>query len=155
MLAVMAKPHFRAGVVMVVRRADGDVMAFSRADVAGQWQLPQGGIEPGESPEQAAWRELGEETGLGAQHVCLVGEYDGWTAYEWPMSMRRSARLGQVHRWFFFEPLGDDVVPTPDGSEFDGWRWIGVDELIDGVVEFRRGPYRQVLAESIDEAARG
>ena len=59
----MAKPHFRAGVVAVVRRSDGQVMAFERADAPGAWQLPQGGIESGETPEQAAWRELREETG--------------------------------------------------------------------------------------------
>ena len=61
----MAGPHFRAGVVAVVRRDDGLVMAFERADLPGQWQLPQGGLEAGESPVEAAWRELAEETGLG------------------------------------------------------------------------------------------
>jgi putative (di)nucleoside polyphosphate hydrolase len=141
----MAKPHFRAGVVTVVQRLDGCVLAFSRVDVPDQWQLPQGGIEPGETPRRAAWRELREETGLGRGQVRLVDEYDGWTAYAWPSSMQSSPRIGQAHRWFFFEPLLDDVVPEPDGSEFDGWRWMSVDELIANVVDFRRGPYLQVL----------
>src|SRR5687767_13981343 len=61
-LTPMAGHHFRAGVVAVVRRADGRVLAFERADLPGQWQLPQGGLDRGESPEQAAWRELEEET---------------------------------------------------------------------------------------------
>ena len=61
---VVAGHNFRAGIVAVVRRGDGRIMAFERVDSPGQWQLPQGGLERGETPEQAAWRELGEETGL-------------------------------------------------------------------------------------------
>jgi putative (di)nucleoside polyphosphate hydrolase len=141
----MAKPHFRAGVVAAVRRADGMLMAFERSDLSGEWQLPQGGIESGESPTAAAWRELAEETGLGTDDVRLVDEHHEWTVYAWPSSMRESQRFGQVHRWFFFEPLGDHIEPTPDGREFRGWRWIEPSELIELVVEFRKGPYRQVL----------
>ena len=55
-LGAMAMPHFRAGVIIVVRRADGSVLAFERRDVPGQWQLPQGGIEQGETITLAAWR---------------------------------------------------------------------------------------------------
>ena len=120
-------------------------MAFERSDLMGAWQLPQGGIERGETATQAVWRELEEETGLAEAHVRLIDEYDGWTVYTWPEEMRRSDRLGQVHRWFFFEPLDDDVEPRPDGSEFRGWTWMRPDDLIDCVVEFRKAPYRQVL----------
>jgi putative (di)nucleoside polyphosphate hydrolase len=141
----MAKPHFRAGVVAVVRRSDGQVLAFERADAPGAWQLPQGGIETGETPEQAAWRELREETGLGRRDVRLVEQPPAWTIYEWPLDMRQSERIGQAHRWFFFEPLDGDVVPSPDGSEFSAWRWMNATDLIDCVVEFRKGPYAQVL----------
>jgi putative (di)nucleoside polyphosphate hydrolase len=143
----MARPHFRAGVVAVVRRSDGRVLTFERNDIPGQWQLPQGGIERGETPEKAAWRELTEETGLGRADVELVGEHDEWTIYEWPASSRTSERIGQAHRWFFFEPIGsaDDLTPTPDGSEFDKWVWMAPDELITQVVAFRRRPYERVL----------
>ena len=141
----MAKPHFRAGVVAVVRRSDGHVMAFERADAAGAWQLPQGGIESGETPEQAVWRELWEETGLTRRDVRLVEQRPAWTIYEWPVDMRSSDRIGQAHRWFVFEPVDDDITPRPDGSEFTAWRWMLPTELIDCVVEFRRGPYAQVL----------
>lgn len=141
----MATPHFRAGVIAVVRRADGKVLAFERSDLSGEWQLPQGGLEDGESHEAAAWRELAEETGLTARDVRLVAEYDGFTVYEWPAGMRRNGRLGQVHRWFFFEPRRTAITPTPDGHEFRDWAWMSPDELVDVVVEFRKAPYRQVL----------
>lgn len=141
----MAKPHFRAGVIAVVRRHDGKVLAFERSDLSGEWQLPQGGLENGESHRAAAWRELEEETGLTDRDVRLVEEYDGFTVYEWPTAMRRNGRLGQVHRWFFFEPVADGLHPRPDGSEFSDWTWIDPGELIDRVVEFRKAPYRQVL----------
>jgi putative (di)nucleoside polyphosphate hydrolase len=129
----------------VVRRADGQVLAFERADTPGAWQLPQGGIETGELPQQAAWRELEEETGLTSRHVRLVDEPPTWTIYEWPQSMRRSERIGQAHRWFVFEPLTDEIAPSPDGSEFIAWRWMTTAELIAGVVDFRRVPYTQAL----------
>jgi len=142
----MPNPHFRAGVVTVVRRGDGKVLAFERADIRGSWQLPQGGIESGESAIEAAWRELREETGLGRDEVRLVAEYDGWTVYQWPdQTRRKSDRLGQVHRWFFFEMLHDGVEPTPDGKEFADWTWMSPSALIEQVVEFRRSPYQQVL----------
>lgn len=129
----------------MVSRPDGDVMAFERSDTPGAWQLPQGGIERGESPESAAWRELGEETGLGVADVRLVGEHPDWTIYEWPSAMRSSQRLGQAHRWFFFERVDGGGDPTPDGSEFSAWRWMSPADLIASVVGFRQGPYRQVL----------
>lgn len=141
----MAKPHFRAGVVAVVRRADGCVMAFERSDLTGEWQLPQGGIESGETAEQAAWRELREETGLTKQEVRLVDEHATWTVYEWPTALRESQRLGQAHRWFFFEPVHDEVEPTPDGVEFTQWTWMQPAALIERVVSFRKAPYRQVF----------
>ena len=59
--------------------------------------------------------------------------------------MHRDGRLGQEHRWFFFEPRGDDVVPTPDGHEFTNWSWMSVTDLVERVVDFRKAPYRLVL----------
>jgi 8-oxo-dGTP pyrophosphatase MutT (NUDIX family) len=59
--------------------------------------------------------------------------------------MRRGERLGQVHRWFFFEPIVESIQPVPDGDEFSNWTWMPPDTLIDVVVEFRKQPYRQVL----------
>ena len=144
----MGSRHFRAGVVIAVRRADGRVLAFERTDQPGQWQLPQGGLEAGESPLDAAWRELREETGLGPADVELVGEHPDWTLYEWPAEVvDGGARLGQVHRWFLFRILDEDTEPTPDGREFRAWRWVEPEWLIEQVAPFRRPAYTRVLLE--------
>jgi putative (di)nucleoside polyphosphate hydrolase len=142
----MPSANFRAGVVAVVINSRDEVLAFERSDIPDAWQLPQGGIDVGETPFDAAWRELGEETGLGPSEVELVGEHPTWMAYEFPGHVRSEGkRLGQVQRWFFFRPLSDDVVPTPDGVEFVAWRWVQRAWLIEQVVSFRRQVYRAVL----------
>ena len=70
----MSSQSFRAGVVIVIRRENGDLMAFERKDVPGSWQLPQGGIDIDEEPVDAAWRELAEETGFTSADVAMVLE---------------------------------------------------------------------------------
>ena len=141
----MGSLQFRAGTVAVVANSNGEVLAFQRSDLMGQWQLPQGGIDDGETPVEGAWRELEEETGLTAEQVRLVEEYPDWTVYEWPDGVKRGNRLGQAQRWFFFDAIDDDVVPVPDGDEFDDWKWVGIPWLVDQVVEFRQASYRRVL----------
>ena len=142
----MPGTHFRAGVVTVVTNSHGRLLAFERSDVPGAWQLPQGGIDAGESPLEAAWRELGEETGLGADDVALVGEHPEWVAYEFPPEVRGDGRrLGQIQRWYTFSVRADTVEPTPDGVEFVAWKWVEPRWLIDQVVAFRRDAYRRVL----------
>ena len=141
----MSPPHFRAGVVAVVRRSDGQVLAFERADLPGQWQLPQGGIDDGESLIDAAWRELREETSLGPDQVRLVDQHPEWTIYEFPDGPRKN-QIGKVHRWFFFDLVDDAIEPTPDGREFTAWRWVTATDLLRQVAEFRRPGYERMLA---------
>lgn len=120
-------------------------MAFERSDFEGQWQLPQGGVDEAETPVEAAWRELEEETGLSSKHVDLVDEYSDWTVYEWPSGARKRGRLGQAQRWFTFKVKDDDVEPKPDGVEFVDWKWTERRWLVEQVVEFRRPSYELVL----------
>ena len=141
----MASAHFRAGVIVVVRRPDGCVLAFERAVPRGQWQLPQGGILVGEPPAQAAWRELLEETGLGPDHVRHVDEHPEWTVQAWPPEVCTGRRLGQVHRWFFFDVTDELVEPVPERRELVDWRWVEPAWLVEQIVAFKRASYEQVL----------
>ncbi len=143
--------HFRAGVIAVVRGTNGDILAFERADVPGQWQLPQGGLVRGERPVDAVWRELEEETGLGPDDVELVAEHADWLVAEWPRDVVGDrARLGQIHRWFEFRVRRDDIEPHPDGREFRAWRWVSPGWLVEHVVPFKRPAYAKVLASGDD-----
>lgn len=142
----MPSSNFRAGVVAVVTNSRDEVLAFERSDVPGAWQLPQGGIDVGETPDDAAWRELGEETGLGPSDVELIGTHPMWMVYEFPENVRTDKRLGQAQRWYFFRALSDDVEPTPDDVEFVAWRWVDRHWLVEHVVGFRSDVYRAVLA---------
>ena len=75
--------------------------------------------------------------------------YPEWIAYEWPDEVLRERsdgkRRGQVQKWFLFDALSEDVVPTPDGSEFVAWRWVDAHWLVANVVEWRRTAYERVL----------
>jgi putative (di)nucleoside polyphosphate hydrolase len=132
--------------VAVVTNSQGEVLAFERSDVPGAWQLPQGGIDVGEEPGDAAWRELGEETGLGPDEVDLLGEHPDWVVYEFPDQIRSAGkRLGQAQRWYLFRVRSDDVIPTPDEVEFVAWKWVEPAWLLEHVVEFRLAAYRAVI----------
>jgi putative (di)nucleoside polyphosphate hydrolase len=139
---------FRAGVGIVVHRDDGRLLALERADVPGAWQLPQGGLMPGEDSVAAAWRELAEETGLTDAYVELAAVSDGWFGYELPDAMRsHKTGRGQVHRWFLFRMKSGaelPALPNRRRREFRGRQWLAVSELIDLVAPFRRGEYELV-----------
>jgi putative (di)nucleoside polyphosphate hydrolase len=135
---------------LVVLNGHGHVLVLERSDVAGSWQLPQGGLEPDEEPEEAAWRELMEETRLGKGHVSLTRVSDFWIGYELPNEMRSSKTgRGQVHKWFCFDlKAGSDLPPLPDapGSEFVASRWVTFTELVASAIDFRQPTYRVVSA---------
>lgn len=141
----MASMHFRANVAAIVVNEKGKVMAFERADLPGQWQLPQGGIDDDETPVEAAWRELKEETGLGPEEVELVDEFPEWTAYTYPTGVRKNGRMGQAQRWFTFRVRDERAEPKPDGIEFINWKWVKRRWLVERSVEFRQASYRRVL----------
>jgi putative (di)nucleoside polyphosphate hydrolase len=148
---------FRAGAGIVVVDGERRVLVLERADVPGAWQLPQGGIEPGESPEDAAWRELAEETGLDAGSVEAVEQYRPWLGYELPEEHRSpKTGRGQVHAWFIFRVRSNG--PAPDlstdailgGGEFNAARWVSLDQLVAGAAAFRR-PVYQTLARRVTD----
>ncbi len=113
------------------------------------WQMPQGGVDPGERPGAAAMRELAEETGVAQAE--LIGQAPDWTRYDFPPEVRdqpgAKGFCGQRQLWFAFRFLGEDdefVLDGPD-QEFDAWRWAELEETPDLVVPFKREVYAQVV----------
>jgi putative (di)nucleoside polyphosphate hydrolase len=126
------------------------------------WQFPQGGIDRGETPEQAMFRELHEEVGLHPHHVGIVARTRDWLRYEVPdRFIRRDARghyRGQKQIWFLLRLLGNDWdlnLRATNHPEFDAWRWNDYWVPLDVVVEFKRGVYQMALTELARHLPRG
>lgn len=119
------------------------------------WQMPQGGIDKGEDPTTAAYRELYEETGM--RSVTLLGQSRNWINYDLPSHLigigLKGKYRGQTQRWcaFRFEGSEDEIQinPPPGGhsAEFDAWEWKPIRELPNLIVPFKRNVYEQVVAE--------
>ena len=119
------------------------------------WQMPQGGIDDGEEPLQAAVRELYEETGM--KSVSLLAEAGRWINYDLPEALigigLKGRYRGQTQRWFAFRFEGDEseiaIDPPPGGhtAEFDAWAWKPMAELPALIVPFKRKTYEAVVAE--------
>lgn len=145
---------FRASVGLLVMSHAGKVLLMERSDVPEPaWQLPQGGIEAGERVEDAAWRELHEETGLGREHVgeCKVGHR--WLAYELPAGYRKAKTgRGQVQKWVLFrlrENVGEpDLTPgSARSEEARAFRWASWQQVLERAAPFRRDAYEELPSE--------
>jgi putative (di)nucleoside polyphosphate hydrolase len=118
------------------------------------WQFPQGGIDRGENPEQAMYRELFEEVGLQPEHVRIVARTRDWLRYEVPdRFIRRDARghyKGQKQIWFLLQMQAQDWqlnLRATGHPEFDAWRWHDYWVPLETVIEFKRGVYEMALTE--------
>ena len=118
------------------------------------WQFPQGGIQHGETPEAAMYRELLEEVGLAPQHVRVLGRTRDWLRYDVPERwLRREWRgnyRGQKQIWFLLRLMGRDCdldLRATDHPEFDAWRWNEYWVPLELVIEFKRDVYQMALSE--------
>jgi putative (di)nucleoside polyphosphate hydrolase len=132
----------------------GDVFVGQRLDNnQNAWQMPQGGIEAGEDPETAAYRELLEETGVKKQDVRFVASSSQWLSYELPEDLIpilwNGKYRGQKQKWFLFKFLGEDgdINIATEHPEFSKWKWISKENLLKEIVPFKKSVYENVLKE--------
>ena len=143
---------YRPCVGVVLIDARGMVFAGQRIDnPSPAWQMPQGGIDEGEKPREAAYRELWEETGVTRDKVEFVGKTHGWVTYDLPPELLGKVwggkYRGQKQKWFLFRFTGQDsdIHIATEHPEFSTWRWILADEMVESIVPFKRAVYDQVI----------
>jgi len=147
-----ALPYRPCAGVMLINR-NGQVFVGQRLDSTLEaWQMPQGGIDPGEDARTAAIRELGEETGVSAEQIELIAEAPNEMFYDLPPELVgkvwKGRWRGQRQRWFLFRLLGDDraIDIATAHREFRSWRWAEPDDLPAMIVPFKKALYEAVLA---------
>lgn len=140
----------RSGQVFAGRRIDSDTPA---------WQMPQGGIDEGESPQDAALRELGEETGVAPDMVTVEARMSEWLRYDLPRELApklwKGKYRGQEQLWFLlrFRGTDDQISIETEQPEFAEWAWLDTHELVEKIVPFKRDVYARVIAEFGDRLA--
>jgi putative (di)nucleoside polyphosphate hydrolase len=137
--------------IMLLNKARHVFVAQRIEQVIEAWQMPQGGIDPGEAPRDAAMRELAEE--IGTNHAHIVAESADWLSYDLPPALIGKAWRGQYRgqrmKWFVMAFLGDDsdININTAHPEFNAWRWETMQRLPEVIVPFKRDLYTQLVAE--------
>lgn len=160
----MSKPNkndlpYRPNVGILLLNPQGRIFCGRRIDQSVEgWQMPQGGIDAGETPETAALRELKEE--VGTDKAEIVRPLDEWLTYDLPdhligVALHGKYR-GQRQKWFALRFTGEerDIDLTAFEPEFDAWEWVDGPTLMERIVPFKRAIYRQVLAGFADLVAK-
>lgn len=144
---------FRPNVGVILANSQGQVL-WARRIGQNAWQFPQGGINEGETPEQAMYREVEEEIGLTAKDIEIVAVTRGWLRYRLPKRMIRQHShpicIGQKQKWYLLKLVSDDAairIDATDSPEFDGWRWVSYWYPLGQVISFKREVYRKAMKE--------
>ncbi len=149
----MTGGSYRPGVGILLLSPDHLAFVGQRTDTAKAWQLPQGGIDAGETPEAAAFRELREETGI--RRAEILARSRDWLCYDLPGAVAdklwKGRYRGQRQMWFAMRHTGpESEIDLGAGGEFSAWRWLRPHELPHLIVPFKRKLYEALLAEFAD-----
>jgi len=150
----IARLPYRPCVGVMLVNAAGHAFVGQRIDnQIAAWQMPQGGVDKGEAPADAALRELWEETGVTSDLVTIEAETKDWLPYDLPHDLVphiwKGRYKGQEQKWFLLRFHGEDkdVNIATKHPEFSQWRWLPTDELVANIVPFKRDVYTSVLNE--------
>ncbi len=132
---------------------NNDILVGRRLDhPSGYWQMPQGGIDDNENPEEAVWREMMEE--IGTNKAKLYKTSNQWINYEIPKETLEhlpwgKIYIGQTQKWFIFKFLGKDkdINVETQNPEFSEWKWMNYNDLVKNAVPFKKNIYQKILNE--------
>jgi putative (di)nucleoside polyphosphate hydrolase len=153
--AMLDKEGYRPNVGIILANRRNEVFWGKRIQQHA-WQFPQGGIQRGETPQEAMFRELEEEIGLDPAHVRVLGRTREWLRYDVPEKWARRGKegnggyRGQKQIWFLLRLVGRDCdvrLRASGHPEFDAWRWHDYWVPLEAVIDFKREVYRQALQE--------
>lgn len=157
MSGIIDEQGFRLNVGIMIAGPDGRLFWGRRVGNRDAWQFPQGGMDEGETAEQALFRELHEEVGLQPDDVRVLGSTRGWLRYRLPKRLVRQPRgndrpcIGQRQKWFLLRLTSpESAIDLNVGNaepEFDRWRWVRYWYPVRRVVHFKRGVYARALKE--------
>ena len=142
---------YRLGVGLVIINNQYEIFTGRRLDNTKAWQMPQGGIDDNEIPLEAAYREMGEETGIQKNKVALLKQSKLWYRYDLPEEIQGKfwggKFRGQSQKWFLFKFIGtnSDINIETEDPEFSDWRWSKKNDMLDSIVPFKKSLYQSVL----------
>ena len=147
----MNNKSYRKGVGIIIVNSDLQFFLGKRIG-ADAWQFPQGGIDEGETPEDALYRELYEETGLESDKIEILDKSKRWLVYHIPHVFQRSKKRydGAMQKWFLLKITGSDSdvnLNATGHAEFDAWKWGDKKTAIKSVIKFKRKVYESILNE--------
>ena len=148
--------QYRRCVGMMILNNENKILVGKRLDhPSGHWQMPQGGIDDNENPNEAVWREMQEE--IGTNNASIIQESTQWINYKIPLETLQTLPwghkyVGQTQKWFLFRFNGADneINVVTEKPEFSEWRWSNHNLLVENIVPFKRNTYKKILEEFKD-----
>lgn len=141
------RPNVAAIIVSPEYPETKDIFIAERNDLVGVWQFPQGGIDEGESSEEALFRELEEE--IGTKKVEIIAEYPEWIAYDFPphVAAKMAPYVGQKQRYYLVRlKNGAKIDLDTKHPEFKAYRFVAIDELLGHIAHFKKPVYERVIS---------